>query len=142
MSDSSDGPRPGLRKAYPQPLVRTRTRTLVRTEDVDWRALFETADVVSEGDPNGNEWFGTTSIVLNLSTTSPPWRAFITALAERDLHLRVRALREACREAQTRSPSPLETVRAELTFVTQETAIRIDVDVEAPFKGKTLSRSG
>lgn len=142
MSDFRDGPRPGLRKAYPQPLVRTRTRTFVRTEDVDWRALFETADIVSEGEANGSAWYGTTSIVLELSTTSPPWQTFIGALAERDLHLRVRALRAACREGQTRSPSPLETVRAELTFVTQDAAIRIDVDVEAPFKGKAVRHSG
>lgn len=114
----------------------------MRTEDVDWRTLFESADIVSEGEPNGAAWYGSTSIVLQLSTTSPPWRAFIGALAERDLHLRTRALREACREAQTRSPSSLETVRAELTFVTQDAAIRIDVDVEAPFKGRRVSRSG
>jgi hypothetical protein len=114
----------------------------VRTEDVDWRTLFETADIVSEGEPTGAAWYGSTSIVLDLSTTSPPWRRFIGALAERDLHLRTRALRQACHEAQTRSPSPLETVRAELTFVTQDAAIRIDVDVEAPFKGRRVGRSG
>jgi hypothetical protein len=115
----------------------------VRTTDALWRDAFETADAVSEGAPReearGHVWYGSTSLILHLSgegATTEAERAFVAAVAARDLHVRTRALRLAVREAAVRAgqASPghaLGRSKCEIRFAVDPEGVRIDVDVEA-----------
>ena len=102
--------RPGLAKARQRGIVRIETVSRVRGDDAAWRALFERADVMSEGrlgrGVQGEDvWFGTTSLILPLAREQDPkLRPFVTSVASLDLHVRLRALRVATREAQSRAP--------------------------------------
>jgi hypothetical protein len=77
---------------------------LVRASDARWREMFKSADIVSEGrvrdEAQGRVWYGSTSLIL---PADPPDVAFFAAVAERDVHVRVRALRAAHREAGSRA---------------------------------------
>jgi hypothetical protein len=123
---------PGLAKSRASLLLHGLGR--VRTCDSGWRELFDRADVVSEGavreEPGAEVWYGTTSALLPVeaSQTAPFEPA---ALAERDLHARLRAVRLARREALSRAPSPLGTIRCELRFSTHPGGLRVDAEVEA-----------
>jgi hypothetical protein len=52
-------------------------------------------------------------------------------IARVDPHVRLRATRIACLEAQIRSSAHFESVRTELSFAAESNALRISVDVEA-----------
>jgi hypothetical protein len=123
---------PGLAKTRGLPLILARKKLLYRTEDARWRDLFDSADVVSEGsmreETNGQMWYGSTSLIL------PPHGdpILLAALAERDVHLRVRALRTALREASVRAPSRLGRLACEIRVRSEGNSVRIDVDVQAP----------
>jgi len=110
--------------------------TLVRTSDAQWRLLFDLADVVSEGSARGESsgpmWYGSTSLIL---PTGGCDAKLLTALAENDVHLRVRALRTACREAALRAPCPLGRLVCEIRVSSVAEGVRIDVDVQAPLIG-------
>jgi hypothetical protein len=130
--------RPGLAKARQRGIVRIETVSRVRGDDAVWRALFERGDVMSEGrvgrGANGEEvWFGSTSLILPLSREQDPrLRPFVAGVAALDLHVRLRALRVATREAHSRAPGPLGTVACELSVGEDDRGLRIDVDVQAP----------
>jgi hypothetical protein len=105
-----------------------------------WRELFDTADAMSEGgartEPGGDVWYGTTSLILPLPATAPEdERAFLAAVAERDLHVRLRALRVAQREASMRAPAPLGVFHCEIHVQSDPRGVRIDVDLQAPLIG-------
>lgn len=127
------------------PLVLARSTTLVRTADARWRALFEQADVVSEGavrkESRGPVWYGSTSLIL---ATGAAASEFLAALAARDVHVRVRAVRAARREACLRAPSRLGRMSCEIRVSADPRGVRVDVDVQAPLiegsAGKTLAR--
>jgi hypothetical protein len=125
--------RPGLAKAREQPLVLARRTVLVRAADARWRDLFTRADIVSEGgvrvEAHGRVWYGSTSLILPAEAAEAP---FVTALAERDVHVRLRALRIAHREACLRAPARLGRLAGEIRFVADGRGVRIDVDVQAP----------
>lgn len=130
----------GPRKAGMLPLLQPRRREGWLISDYRIRELFESADVMSEGawrpTPDGaRHYFGTTSIVLPVHSAGgaipDAQLAPLTALFLRDPHVRLRALRIACREANVRAESALGSVRAELTIVRDVHGIRIHVDVEA-----------
>jgi len=137
-----------LRKAGRPALVDVRAGIRVRTVDARWRAAFEAADVVSEGaamdepHPSGSRvWYGSTSIIIALEgeLASDEARAFVAAVAERDLHARTRALRVAVREATARAladasakGSRLGRSQCEIRVSTDPRGVRIDVDVQAP----------
>ncbi|HEY2511359.1 MAG TPA: hypothetical protein VGI39_10905 [Polyangiaceae bacterium] len=108
----------------------------MRTIDARWREAFDTADAVSEGaacaESKGRVWYGSTSLILHLEATSTEERAFLAAVAERDLHVRTRALRVAVREAQVRAGAPLGRSQCEMRFVVDPEGVRIDVDLQAP----------
>ncbi len=146
VNDAGRALGPGLKKAFPRLPFCARTETFVRSEDRFWRELFDHADVISEGsvrqEKNGRTWFGSSSIILTLSTASPELRTFLIALARRDLHVRLRAIRLACREAYARAAHELRCVRCDLRIVSDERGIRIDVDVEAPFKERVAATRG
>jgi hypothetical protein len=78
-------------------------------------------------------WYGTTSLILELPVeTSLEDRAQLLAIAQKDLHAHVHALRSAHREAQSRAPAQLGRVACELRFSDDPKGLRIDVDVQAP----------
>ncbi len=115
---------------------------LVRAGDGHWATLFDRADVVSEGaaEQEGSSlvYRGTTSIILRWGTMrqgadetrcgNVEEKARAVAM---DPHLRLRAVRVAQREAQSRAPGMLGTTRMDLFVRSDEREIRIDVDVDA-----------
>jgi hypothetical protein len=112
--------------------------TLVRAPDPRWRELFERADTVSEGsvreERSGRMWYGSTSLILHVDPAqaddaSP---AFLAALVARDVHVRLRAVRTAFREACARSPCRLGRFTCEIRVESDPRGVRIDVDVQAP----------
>jgi hypothetical protein len=110
---------------------------LVRGDDASWRALFEAADLVSEGsavaEDGGLVWYGTTSIILRFpEATRADDVALLAGVAAKDVHVKLRALRLARREAQLRAPSSLGRSSCEIRVVSEDRGVRIDVDVQAP----------
>jgi hypothetical protein len=130
--------RPGIAKARALPLVRSRNAVLVRAEDARWRELFERADIVSEGSVRdearegrpARAWYGSTSLILPAEGEAEI--ALAAAVAERDLHVRLRALRTARREACLRAPARLGRLSCEIRVSADPRGVRIDVDVQAP----------
>jgi len=98
------GAGPGLAKSRGVPLVIARHIVVTRANEARWRELFDAADTVSEGsvrDEAGERvWYGSSSFILPLrASDAEDMRAFIAELAARDVHVRLRALRAARREA-------------------------------------------
>jgi hypothetical protein len=129
--------RPGLAKSREGGPVQLRWTPLVRGSDAAWRRLFDAADAVSEGsvvdEADGRFWYGSTSVILLLPPETTPARlAFLAGVAERDLHVRLRAVRLAQREAQLRAPSTLGRCSCEIRARSEVRGVRIDVDVQAP----------
>jgi hypothetical protein len=127
---------PGLAKTRRPPLLSTRTVSLVTGSDARWKALLDDADVVSEGASRGDDpsrrYFGSTNIRLALGPERPgDDMERLAALAARDPHVRLRAVRLARREAAQRADGPLDCVRSETTVTHSSTAVTIHVEVEA-----------
>lgn len=145
--DPSPRPGPRLRKAR-QPALVERRDGFVRTTEGRWRALFAEADVISEGavraEGAGRVWYGSTSLILELPVDIPvEERAFVRAVAEKDVHVHVHALRCAHREAQSRAPGQIGRVVCELRFEDDPRGLRIDVDVQAPLiERRSATRAG
>lgn len=117
---------------------------VARATDARWRELFESADTVSEGalrsEAAGAVWYGSSSFVLSLrASDTDETRAFLAEVAGRDVHVRLRALRAACREASLRAPGPLGSATCEMRVVAESRGLRIDVDVQAPLIGVTAA---
>jgi hypothetical protein len=125
-----------------------RRGTFVRTSEGRWRDLFEDADAISEGavreEDGSRVWYGSTSLILTLPTGTPEEdRLALRALAEKDVHVHVHALRAAHREAQSRAPGLLGRTVCELSFRDDPRGLRIDVDVQAPLiERRRVARSG
>ena len=140
--------RPGLAKARGLPFVLARSTTLVCAPDPRWRELFENADIVSEGsartEASGPVWYGSTSLILQppqspAGTVDP---AFLSGLVARDIHVRLRAVRTALREACLRAPCRLGRFTCEIRVVPDARGVRIDVDVQAPLiEGRARARA-
>jgi hypothetical protein len=127
--------RPGLAKARGLPVVLRRDVLLVRAPDPRWRDLVDAADVVSEGclrqERTGRVWYGSTSLILRVdASVADP--AFLAALVGRDLHVRLRAVRVAQREACLRASGRLGRFACEMRVSPDPQGVRIDVDVQAP----------
>jgi hypothetical protein len=124
---------PGLAKTRSAPLVEERLAQVTRTSDGRWRALFDAADLVTEGaareEPQGRFWYGTTSMILPADARDA---ALLARVAARDVHVRLRALRAARREACLRAPGRLGRLACEIRFRAHPRGVRIDVDVQAP----------
>jgi hypothetical protein len=141
---------PGIVKARAAPLVAARRILVVRRSHAQWRDWFDQADIVSEGsarqEADGRVWYGSTSLILpssGLATRISSGQggvqvvekdavALMARFAERDVHLRIRALRIARREAALRAPSGLGRVVCEIRVLCEDRGVRIDVDVQAP----------
>lgn len=125
-----------------------RSGPFVRTTEGRWRDLFTEADAMSEGgvkEEHGERvWYGSTSLILGLPVETPvEERAFLRALAEKDVHVHVHALRCATREAQSRAPGMLGRTVCEVTFSEDPRGLRIDVDVQAPLiERRRVKRTG
>lgn len=126
---------PGLAKVRLVRLVRTRTLPLVQLARGPLLAAVAAADVVSEGSIDGERYFGTTDILLRVAEGE---RELVAAMAGRDPHLRVHAVRVARREACSRVPGTLGTVHAELVVTIDGGGVRLHVDLEA---GVVLARA-
>jgi hypothetical protein len=134
---------PQLRKARAPALVERRG-TFVRTTEGRWRALFADADTLSEGAVKGESgqrvWYGSTSLILEYPGDIPvDERSFVRAVAEKDVHVHVHALRTAHREAQSRAPGMLGRTVCEVRFEDDPRGLRIDVDVQAPLIERRLA---
>jgi len=139
---------PSIRKAKAPELIE-RSGPFIRTTEGRWRELFASADAMSEGavkdEKNGDRvYYGTTSLILGLPVETPvEERAFLRALAERDVHVHVHALRCAQREAQSRVPGQLGRTQCEVRVSEDPRGLRIDVDVQAPLiERRRVSRTG
>jgi hypothetical protein len=133
------GPRggPSIVKARKPSLVSLDRRARLRVHEPVWRDLFDRADAVSEGSTRDEGarrvWYGTTSLILPLALPfTHEERHFLAAVAARDLHVRLRAIRVAHREAQSRAPAPLDNATCEITVSNDPRGVRIDVDIQAP----------
>jgi hypothetical protein len=120
----------------------------VRAPDPRWRELFDRADTVSEGcvrdEKAGRVWYGSTSLILRVDHGevygADP--AFLAALVAKDLHVRLRAVRIAHREACARSPCRLGRFTCEIRVEADTRGVRIDVDGQAPLiERRARSRS-
>jgi hypothetical protein len=82
----------------------------------------------------GRVWYGSTSLILRVEPAEACGAepALLAALARRDLHVRVRAVRIAHREACARSPCRLGRFTCEMRVEADARGVRIDVDVQAP----------
>jgi hypothetical protein len=143
--------KPGLAKGRRPPLVAVATHARLRVVEARWREAFASADVVSEGaaraEPHASGalvWYGSTSLIVPLAASEEE-RVFYAAIAERDLHVRTRALRIAAREAAARAcatgPLCLGRSVCEIRVSTDPRGVRIDVDVQAPLIEGSAPRS-
>ena len=84
-------------------MVLARQMLLVRASNARWREMFERADIMSEGrvreEAQGRVWYGSTSLILPAPVADI---AFFAAVAERDVHVRIRA--RPCRASRGRLP--------------------------------------
>jgi hypothetical protein len=125
------------------PLVIARPTLLLRAQDARWSQLFDRADVLSEGgvrdEVHGRVWYGSTSLIL---PTEDGDVALLAALAACDLHVRLRAIRAAHREACLRAPSRLGRIACEIRICADPRGVRVDVDVQAPLiEGRTAGKA-
>jgi hypothetical protein len=119
--------------------VRFRSVDLCQTLDYRWRELLEKADVMSEGavrrEPEGLVYYGSTSLLLPFESNGgeiPDREAgHLAGVLCGDPHVRLRALRIACREAELRSHGPLGRVVAEVFVRRDRRGLKLDIEVEA-----------
>ena len=135
---------PGLAKARALPVLVVRRAVLLRAPDPSWRELFDRADTVSEGgvqsEARGRVWYGSTSLILPTGGDQAP---LLAEVAARDVHVRLRAMRAAQREACLRAPSRLGRISCEIRVAADPNGVRIDVDVQAPLiERRTALKAG
>jgi hypothetical protein len=120
-------------------LIRSRSVDLVQGSDHRWRELLDSADVMSEGavrrEPEGLTYYGSTSVLLPFSSKGgriPDRDAErVARVLGSDPHVRLRAVRIACREACLRARASLGKVSAEAFVRTERRGIRLDIEVQA-----------
>lgn len=136
--------RPGLVKARRPPILVAHRGVRLQSSDAPWRELFERADIVSEGsvhtELDGRSWYGSTSMILRAPTDADP--SLLAQVADRNVHVRLRAVRTALREASLRAPGRLGRLMCELRVSPDPVGVRIDVDVQAPLiERRAVSRA-
>ncbi len=129
---------PGVVKIRHPSVVRARTLGLMAGADADWAALLQGADLVSEGAVSAERgalvYRGTTSILMADDAHGgvvPRWdvRQLFRA-ASRDPHFRLRVMRLALREAQSRAPGLLDSLAMDVNIFVDPRGLRADIDVE------------
>ena len=101
--------------------------------------LFDTADILSEGERRGDGYFGSTMITLDLARVAPLVREDCDAASARrvaelalaDNRIRDRARAIASADAAERAGTLLARVDCELRARAVGTRVHVDVDVEA-----------
>jgi len=127
---------PGLVKTTRAQLFHSRTLRLLASSDARWGAIFDTADVMSEGAARGEgsdrSYFGSSNIILLIAPEGPEQTVQTLAGAVAlDPHVRLRAMRVARREAAQRAHGPLDRVRTEITVSPCAKGVAVHVEVEA-----------
>jgi len=130
---------PGLAKVRAPPLVQRRRVELCTAHEGRWREILEAADVVSEGKACAEGaalvYYGTTSVLLPRASAGGLLPDLdIAALARvlrLDPHVRLRALRIAHREAQSRAGAPMKTLLAEIQISEAPRGVIIEIEVTA-----------
>lgn len=90
----------------------------------------------------GRVWYGSTSLFLHVDAGADAPPAFLAGLVERDVHVRLRAVRVAHREACLRAPGRLGRFTCEMRVLPDRGGVRIDVDVQAPLiEGRAHAKS-
>ncbi|MDX2051294.1 MAG: hypothetical protein SFV15_02820 [Polyangiaceae bacterium] len=129
------GPRPGIVKTREQPIIQRRVVELWQSSDYRWRQLFEKSDVMSEGatraDADGAVYYGTTSIVLTVAPKERTKKDELLRALSHDPHVRLRAIRIACLEAQLRAAADIGRVHSEFKVRAHARGACIDVEVHA-----------
>lgn len=140
----------GLAKARLRRAFTLEHMTRARSEDAFWRDLFKSADVVSEGAVqratagalDGACYYGTTNIVVTFPAEFELREcAAHAAIARACVHVKLRALRVARREAQSRANMDLAASHCELAFTSDATKLHIHVELSAKVLHKN-SRGG
>jgi hypothetical protein len=117
--------------------------------DYRWRELLEAADVMSEGavrhESDGLVYYGSTSLLLPFVSHGgqvPDLEADrLVGVLSLDPHVRLRAMRIACREAEQRSPGPLARVTAEVFVRRERRGLKLDIEVEARVLEQSVLRA-
>lgn len=126
--------RPPLAKARRVPVLVAYRGLRLHSSDAPWREIFERADVVSEGrvqaEVHGRVWYGSTSMILRVPEGTDA--SLLAQVADRNVHVRLRAVRTALREASLRAPGRLGRLMCEVRVSSDPAGVRIDVDVQAP----------
>ncbi len=126
---------PGIAKTRELLLIQRRVVELWQSNDYRWRELFAAADVMSEGatrkDPDGAVYYGSTSIVLTFESCDAADADKVIRALSKDPHVRLRAVRIACLEAQLRAAGAIGRVHSEFRVRSHEVGACIDVDVHA-----------
>lgn len=128
-------PGPGLARTARSPFYVQ--KTLYRSQDARLREAFASADLVSEGAVKDRTYYGSTSILLAVPREE---RQHAADVARECVHVRLRAVRLARREAEVRSHGALGVSRCEVKIVPSSDGLRIDVDLEAPLLRKSEMR--
>lgn len=124
----------GLAKARLRRAFTVERVTRARSEDAYWRDLFKSADVVSEGavQTASASYYGMTDIVVPFPEEfGTAERAAHIAVARACVHVKLRALRVARREAQSRANVDLDASHCEVAFTEEKTHLRIHVELSA-----------
>ena len=126
----------GLAKARLRRAFTLEHMTRARSEDAFWRDLFKSADVVSEGAVQGARdggcYYGTTNIVVTFPAEFESRDCVAhAAVARACVHVKLRALRVARREAQSRANTDLAASHCELAFTSDDTRLHIHVELSA-----------
>jgi hypothetical protein len=130
---------PGLTKIRRVPLVQRRRVELCTAHEGRLRDILDEADVVSEGsarlEGSSLVYYGSTSVLIpRRSAGGAVPDPDVTALASvlrLDPHVRLRALRIAHREAQSRAGAPMRTLLAEVRIALDPRGVIIAIDVSA-----------
>ncbi|WP_242516308.1 hypothetical protein [Sorangium cellulosum] len=137
-------PGPGLAKVQSPPLLQRRRVELVACAAGPLRALFDRADVLSEGSTRDEHgalvYYGSTSLLVTLPQDAPRSTTLDRALAF-DPHLRLRALRVAQREAAARAGGPLGPLHAEIRVGPAPRAMAASIALTVDVTAQVLLRT-
>lgn len=130
-----------------KPPVRVRPGAILRARSGDAlgpraeEELFRTAEVLTEGRLEGDAFYGSTLITIDLERVAPQLRGDagrserdrLLVVAAGSVRVRLRAMRLACADVARRHPDRrLGTATTETRFRLEGTKLLVDVDLEVP----------
>ena len=136
---------PGLARTRPRGWLRDRRPAEARVLSRDAEEVFfASAGRISEGEVQGDAYYGSTMITVSLDRLATRWRgpldegaiAALCAAIDGSVRARLRAMRLACADVAHRFPNAtLGTARVETRVVRAGRELHLDVDVEVPISG-------